>query len=70
MTTSVVCVILDGCRKQRIDEGCLSQARFASDLERMLNTRNIKIRKMAAVLTIIVNAAPRFATILCLAMPT
>ncbi len=38
MTTSVIRIILDGCGKKRINEGGLSQARFARDLERFLST--------------------------------
>ena len=35
MATPVVRVILDGCREQGIDEGRLSQTRFACNLERI-----------------------------------
>lgn len=38
MTAPVVCIVLDGCREKGVDEGCLSQARFASNLERLLST--------------------------------
>lgn len=31
----MVCVILDGCREQGVDEGRLSQTRFACDLEQV-----------------------------------
>lgn len=65
MTASMVCVILDGCGKKSIDEGSLPQARFTRYL-RLFSTPNPSINPKAALLTIMVNAAPRFATILCL----
>ena len=35
MSLLVVGIVLDSSREQRIDEGCLSQARFTSDLDNM-----------------------------------
>lgn len=62
----VVGIVFDGGREQSVNEGSLSQSRLSSDLSTaslvsIPRPRHSKLRH-----TIIVNAAPRFATILCL----
>jgi hypothetical protein len=68
----VVGVVLDGGGEERVDEGGLAQSRLASDLLSSQNT--LQRQHHQVILTIIVKAAPLFATILCrwlgrLAMP-
>lgn len=63
----VIGVILNSGREEGVDEGSLSQSRLSGNLSMELVSRqwtlllNCKLRH-----TMIVNAAPRFATILCL----
>ena len=38
----VVCIILDGGREQSVDEGCLSEARFASNLKQVSHTSSAR----------------------------
>jgi hypothetical protein len=69
----VVGVVLDGGGEERVDEGGLAQSRLASDLLSSQNTLQ-RQHHQVVILTIIVKAAPLFATILCrwlgrLAMP-
>ena len=59
----MVCVVLDGCREQGVDKGRLSQTRFACDLGHMTKCKDML---EGCEVTMIVNAAPRLATILCL----
>ena len=68
----VIGVVLDGGGEERVDEGGLAQSRLASDLLSSQNT--LQRPHHPVILTIIVKAAPLFATILCrwlgrLAMP-
>ena len=65
MTALVIGVILDGCREEGVDEGGLSKPRFTSNLSDCYHLLSM-LRRHNGVLTIIVKAAPRFATILCL----
>lgn len=62
----VIGIVLDGGGEESVDEGSLSQSRLSGNLqtgslELKLNIGHSKLRH-----TIIVKAAPRFATILCL----
>jgi hypothetical protein len=62
----VIGIVFDGGREQGVDEGSLSQSRLSGNLQTgslvlKLNIGHSKLRH-----TIIVKAAPRFATILCL----
>jgi len=69
----VVGVVLDGGGEERVDECGLAQPGLASNLVTGQNNKS-QPHALPALLTIIVNAAPLFATILCrwlgkLAMP-
>lgn len=71
MSSLVIGVVLDSGGEEGIDECSLAQARFASNLDKV--SRDTKDSDSSGH-TIIVNAAPLFATILCrwlgrLAMP-
>jgi hypothetical protein len=62
----VIGIVLDGGGEESVDKGSLSQARLSGNLQTgslvlKLNLGHSKLRH-----TIIVKAAPRFATILCL----
>lgn len=59
----VVGVVFDGGREECVDEGRLSEARLASNLVRLDNE---VYGRSSSGHTMIVKAAPRFATILCL----
>jgi hypothetical protein len=68
----VVGIVLDGGGEERVDEGGLAQPGLASNLANGQNKARHHDRH--AILTMIVNAAPLLATILCrwlgrLAMP-
>lgn len=63
VTSPVVCIVLYGCGEQRVDESSFPQARLASDLGFI---SRIHIHLEEELPTMIVKAAPRFATILCL----
>ncbi len=63
MPALVVRIVLDGCGEESVDEGGLSQAGFTSDLAAKSvdsTSQNIMIKH-----TMMVNAAPLLATILC-----
>lgn len=60
MSALVICIILDGRWEQGVYECRLSQSWFTSNLKSQLLSLTIGL-----VCTIIVNAAPLFATILC-----
>ena len=62
MSAFMVGVVFDSCGEEGVDEGSLSQARFASHLE--ISAQLLQNSKRGG--TMIVNAAPLFATILCL----
>jgi hypothetical protein len=59
----VVGVVLDGGGEEGVDECSLSETRLASDL---LELATEEMFRLTMAHTIIVKAAPRFATILCL----
>ena len=63
VTSPVVCIVFYGCGEQSVDESSFPQARFASDLGFI---SRIHIHLDEELPTMIVKAAPRFATILCL----
>ena len=60
MAATMVCVVLDGSREEGIDEGCLSETRFSSDLYAI----SLGSSKCWRLRTMMVKAAPRLATIL------
>jgi hypothetical protein len=57
----VIGIVLDGGREECVDEGSFAQSRLASNLKRISTYPG---NLMPYILTIIVKAAPRFATIL------
>ncbi len=65
MATAVVGVVLNRRREESIDKGRLAKPRFASNLKACQPLDN-RARSEWRSLTIIVKAAPRLATILCL----
>jgi hypothetical protein len=62
VSSLVVGIVLDGGGEERVDEGCLSEARLAGNLHQLDGIQGL----IVTVLTIMVKAAPRLATILCL----
>lgn len=65
MTAPVVGIILNCRREEGIDKRCLAESRFACNLLMRQWPEGTKFSRMGDS-TIIVKAAPRFATILCL----
>jgi hypothetical protein len=63
VSTLVVGIVLDRGGEERVDEGRLSESRLARNLS-MLDY--VHVHPVYAFHTMIVKAAPRFATILCL----
>jgi hypothetical protein len=63
VATFVVGVVLDGCGEEGVDKGGLSESRLAGDL---VESATAVVLPFRMAHTMIVNAAPRFATILCL----
>lgn len=63
MATFVVGVVLDGCGEEGVDKGGLSESRLAGNL---MKSATAVVLSFIMAHTMIVNAAPRFATILCL----
>lgn len=64
MAPSVVCVILDRCREQGVNKSGLSKTRLSCNLT--VGEFCSHLGRILSILTMIVKAAPRFATILCL----
>lgn len=63
MSALMIGVVLNGSREKGIDECGFSEPRFSCDL---ITVSFLQILSIDAFPTIIVKAAPRFATILCL----
>ena len=66
VTALVVGIVFNGGGEQGVDEGSLSQSRLSGNLDAILLVSRIPAGHSKLRHTIIVNAAPRFATILCL----
>lgn len=62
----VIGIVLDGGGEEGVDEGSLSQSRFSGNLQTGSLVLKLKLGYSELRHTIIVKAAPRFATILCL----
>lgn len=73
MSAFMVCIVLDSGREESVDECSFPQARLSSNLYAHLSVNSLSpllgrnlFRERGVIRTIIVKAAPRFATILCL----
>lgn len=64
MSSAMIGVVLDGRGKEGVDEGRLSEARLSCHLTSLSDT--IGLDALGCPRTMIVKAAPRLATILCL----
>lgn len=70
MSLLVVGIVLDGGGEQRVDEGGLSQPRLSRNLDAFVSRFSQQAFIGEWEPTMIVKAAPRFATILCLVHPS
>jgi hypothetical protein len=64
MSALVICVVLDCGREEGIDEGGLAKSGFSSNL-RYISVLSLERTHSPEMPTMIVKAAPLFATILC-----